>query len=120
MKRLLTIITTGLLIISCSDKNQDYNDLLGSWKMKDVINNTGEDFHEKFTFYKGDSVVTELFVNGKVQQRFKEKFTLDKKTGIIRLKVGAIIFERKIEKLTKDELEIKDLNSGKTIRCVRF
>lgn len=120
MNRFSAIVVTALLIICCSDKKLDYNHLLGSWKMKDVINNTGEDFHEKFTFYKGDSVVTELFVNGKATERFKEKFTLDKKTGIIRLKIGDSIFEHKIEKLTKGELEIRDLKKGKIIRCVRY
>lgn len=81
MNRFLALAVTALLIISCSDKKPDYDLILGSWKMKDIINNTGEDFHEKFTFYKGDSVVTELFVNGKIQERFKQKFTLDKKPG---------------------------------------
>jgi len=119
MNRIL-ILAAALLFISCSDSKTDYNLILGSWKMKDNINNTGKDFEEKFTFHKGDSVVTELFANGEVQERFVEKYILDKKTGIVKIRVADSTFLRKIEKLTKDELEIKDLNSGKTIKCVRF
>lgn len=70
--KIFLIITFSLLVLiifSCKDKISRES-IIGAWSLENVINTTGDSILDKTTFFKPDSVLLEVFVNGKIETRF--------------------------------------------------
>lgn len=107
-------------LASCSKGGLQYDQILGSWKMKNVINNTGQDLSEKTTYYKDGTVVTEMALDGKLTEQFKSKYSIDKEKGILLLQLQKDTVEFAIVKLDRDEFDLKDPKTGRVIQNIRY
>lgn len=108
-----------ILISSCSKKEIDYNQILGGWKMKDVINSTGQNISEKTTYYKNGEAISEIKINDTIFEVIKFSYNLNKEKNIFRLSHQNYSKEFSIEKLNKNEFDLKDLETDKIIRNIR-
>lgn len=115
-KALLIVL---LSLLSCSKKDVDYNQLLGSWKMKDVVNSTGQDIFEKTTYYKNGTAISIIKVDNKVNDVIKFKYTINKEKNTFRLSYQNYSKEFSIDKLDKNEFNLKDLETSRIIRNIR-
>lgn len=116
------IIPIILLFVSC--KNIEPKKLFGSWKMKDVVDQTGKNASEKTTFYKGDSVVVEKFENKKLIDKFSSEYKFDTISNMIHIHPGKLLDETikldfKVLKLTDSEMELSNTKQKKLIRLIR-
>jgi len=116
------IIITLLLLtsISCSSKQLDPKLIIGSWKMRDVINNTGLNATDKVTFYENDSISLEILVDGELNSQLKGKYILDTVNNTLTTKIDDLSSQSEVIKLTETEMELKDEKTGKLIRYIRF
>ncbi len=113
------LLIVFLSLLSCSKKNVDYNQLLGSWKMKDVVNSTGQDISEKTTYYKNGTAISVIKVDNKVNEVIKFKYAINKEKNTFRLSYQNYSKEFSIEKLNKNEFDLKDLETSRIIRNIR-
>ena len=92
------IFTIPILIFVISCKNPEPKiepkELIGCWKMRDVVDQTGKNATEKTTFYNGDSLTIEMFAN-KNCLKSKERFII-----LIRLTKLFILKHQKVESWT--------------------
>ncbi|MGQ7947572.1 hypothetical protein [Flavobacterium sp. WC2509] len=117
MKYIFTILIL-LLIISC--KKIEPKELIGSWKMRDVIDQSGQNATDKTTFYHGDSLIMEMFANKKLVEKQNGKYKFDTISNIIQIEVGnAKISNIKVLKLTDSEMELLYEKQKKTTRFIR-
>lgn len=116
----LKLLILLFISISCN-KNVNENDLLGSWKLKDVVDQSGQNASDKLTFFKNKIVTAELFSNKKLVDKVNGKYNYEKQQGILTLDFGknAIVIY-KIQKLNNNELELLDIKSKKIIRNIRY
>jgi len=119
-KQLTTLILLLFVLSSCSKKELEYDQILGSWKMKDVVNNTGQNISEKTTYYKNGEVITEMALEGKTIEKIKAKYFINRNNGTIRIEYQKYSGEFSIEKLDDDEFDIKDLKTNRTVRNIRY
>lgn len=118
MKYIFTILIS-LLIISCSKKIEP-KELIGSWKMRDVIDQSGQNATDKTTFYRGDSLIMEMFANKKLVEKQNGEYKFDTISNIIQIEVGnAKISNIKVLKLTDSEMELLYEKQKKTTRFIR-
>lgn len=110
-----------LLIVFSSCKNKvDFNLLVGSWKLRDVFDDTGMNFSDKFTFFNNDSLSIDILSNGKMTKQFSGKYKIDRKTNQLKIIFLDKTLDYKIIKLTSTELELQN-QAGKLIdRYRRF
>ncbi|MEN2399299.1 hypothetical protein GKZ90_0005895 [Flavobacterium sp. MC2016-06] len=117
MKYLFTILVL-LLIVSC--KSIEPKELIGSWKMRDFIDQSGQNGTDKTTFYHGDSLAIEMFANKKLVEKQNGKYKFDTISNIIQIEVGnAKISNIKVLKLTDSEMELLYEKQKKTTRFIR-
>ena len=120
MRRQLQLMLIFFFFVSCQSDKIQYNQILGSWKMKDVVNNTGDNFSEKTTYYKDNKAVSEVWLNGKLTDKFILKYSIDKSKNILHLE-----FNKKynsdflILKLNRKELDLKDIKNNRITRNIR-
>lgn len=117
MKYILTIPIL-FLVVSC--KNIEPKELIGSWKMRDVVDQTGQNATEKTTFYNGDSLTIEMFLDKKLYEKQSGKYTFDTISKMIHIqapKSGKLDF--KVLKLTNSEMELLNSKQKKPIRFIR-
>lgn len=107
-------------IILFKKKKLEYKQILGSWKMKDVVNNTGQNISEKTTYYENGDVITEMSLDGENIEKINAKYSINKNNGTIRLEYQKYSGEFSIEKLDDDEFDIKDLKTNRLIRNIRY
>ena len=119
-KQFITLILLLFVLSSCSKKELEYDQILGSWKMKDVVNNTGQNISEKTTYYKNGEVITEMALEGKTIEKIKAKYFINRNNGTIRIEYQKYSGEFCIEKLDDDEFDIKDLKTNRTVRNIRY
>ncbi|WNM18455.1 hypothetical protein [Flavobacterium capsici] len=114
------IIPTLIFVVSCKNAEPkiEPKELIGSWKMRDVIDQTGQNATEKTTFYK-DSVVVEMFANKKLAQRFSTQYKFDTVKNVIHYEFEKQKLNLKILKLTKSEMEVQSPTEKKPIRLIR-
>jgi len=114
----LKLLILLFISISC---NKNENDLLGSWKLKDVVDQSRQNASDKLTFLKNKIVTAELFANKKLVDKVNGKYNYEKQKGILTLDFGknAIVIY-KIQKLNNNELELLDIKSKKVIRNIRY
>lgn len=67
------IFGIGVLLLVFSCKKIEQKKLIGSWKMLNVIDQTGENVVEKTTFTK-DSIIIEMYANKKLIERFSSSY----------------------------------------------
>ena len=119
----LYIIFLLLLLISCNEKI-DTKCLIGSWKLKDVVDKTNMNAQEKTTYYQGDSLCIETFTNGKLFSKATGIYKLDSVTAtfttIVTIDNNTFSINFKILKLTNEELQVEELSSKKCYRYIRF
>jgi hypothetical protein len=105
---------------SCSEK-QNSNFLIGSWKLRDVVNNTGENTSDKITFFENDSISIEILQDGKLIEQYSGTYQLDtvrnELTSIYRDSM-ATTFE--IELLSESELELYNPHTKRVDRYLRY
>ena len=117
--RVVKYIVTLILfvsIISCQEIQTDK--LIGSWKMKDLVDTTGKYIEDKTTFTKDNLIITELISNGKIIE--KEIFNYSLENNILTIKAGEQYrSDFKILKLNDSEmvlLNIKEKRAHKYIK----
>ena len=117
--RVVKYIVTLILfvsIISCQEIQTDK--LIGSWKMKDLVDTTGKNIEDKTTFTKDNLIITELISNGKIIE--KEIFNYSLENNILTIKAGEQYrSDFKILKLNDSEmvlLNIKEKRAHKYIK----
>jgi len=103
----MTLLFAIVTLTGCS-KPYNPDALSGSWKMRDLVPFPGEEFSEKTTFFKNDSVLTEMFVDGKRIEHYSGTYKLDrigrKLSVSIIMPESSAVFESEIIKLTDEEL----------------
>jgi hypothetical protein len=112
------ILVIGILLFVVSCKNIEPKELIGSWKMRDVVDQTGQNATEKTTFYK-DSVVIEMYANKKLTERFSSYYKFDTVNNVIHYEFAKQKLNLKIVKLSKSEMEVLEPKTKKPIRLIR-
>lgn len=120
MKISVIILFLSLILLSCHSNEIQFEQLIGSWKMRDVINDTGEDISDKTTFNNDSTFIAEIFLDGNVVESFSGKFKIDQNKKTISIQFEDYIGESKIEKLNEKEFIVKDLKTGKITRSIRY
>ncbi|PTT00515.1 hypothetical protein DBR27_12640, partial [Flavobacterium sp. HMWF030] len=119
MKMVKHVMLALLLISLSSCQKIQTEKLIGSWKMKDLVNTTGKKFEDKTTFTKDNVVILESISNGK---------TLDKEIGSYTLKNNELLnikfqnnysFDLKILKLNDSEMELLNIKEKRAVRYIR-
>lgn len=99
------IFAIGVLLLVFSCKNIEQKKLIGSWKMLNVIDQTGENVVEKTTFTK-DSIIIEMYANKKLIERFSSSYKFDTVNNVIYYVIKKHKLKLKIMKLTDSEMEV--------------
>ncbi len=120
MKYIITILIFSLAI-SC--KNIEPKELIGSWKMRDIVDQTGKNASEKTTFYEADSLIIEMFANKKLIEKQSWRYKFDTISNMIHIEInenGKIAaFELKVLKLTNSEMELANSKQQKLVKYIR-
>lgn len=120
MRHLILYILT-LTSMSCANRQLDPKLILGSWKMRDVVNGAGLNATDKVTFYENDSIYVEILVDNKVNSQLKGKYSLDTESETLATIINDETSSRsEVIKLTETEMELKDEKTEKIIRFIRF
>ena len=118
--RKVVVLLFCFTLISCENRI-DPKLLIGSWKMRDVIDNTNMNVSDKTTFCDNDSIFIETYSNNKLFESIRGIYKLNSKTNILSIKIHENVYSNsEIIKLTKTELHVKDRNTGKIIRGVKY
>ncbi len=108
------------MLISCSN-NINYNNLYVSWRLKDVIDESGQNASEKQTFYKNGKVIFEIFSNKKLVSKIAANYILNKNNNNLTIYYNKkILVIYKIEKLNENELDLLDIKTKRTIRNIHY
>lgn len=119
--RILILFLISLTSLSCANRQPDKRFIIGSWKMRDVVNNTGLNTTDKITFYENDSIYVEILVDNKVNSQLKGKYFLDTESKTLTTIINdETSFRSEVIKLTETEMELKDETTEKIIRFIRF
>lgn len=103
-------------IISCQEIQTEK--LIGSWKMKDLINTTGKNIEDKATFTQDSLLIIEFISNGKTIE--KEIFNYSLKNNIITVKArDKYSFDFKILKLNNSEMELLNIKEKRAYRYIK-
>jgi len=114
------IVLFCLTLLSCENKI-DSKLLIGSWRMKDVVDNTNMNISDKTTFCDNDSIFIETYSNNKLFESIRGVYKLDSKSNTLSIKIhGNEYSNSEIIKLTETELHIKDRKTGKIFRNIRY
>ncbi len=120
MKNLIVILWLSTLV-SCTNKQLDPKLIIGSWKMRDVVNHTDLNATDKVTFYENDSIYVEILVDNKVNSQLKGIYILDTESETLTTMINDETSSRsEVIKLTETEMELKDEKTEKIIRFIRF
>ena len=120
MKNLIVILWLSTLV-SCTNKQLDPKLIIGSWKMRDVVNHTDLNATDKVTFYENDSIYVEILVDNKVNSQLKGKYILDTESETLTTMINdETSSPSEVIKLTETEMELKDEKTEKIIRFIRF
>lgn len=112
----LTFIILFISISSCQEIQTDK--LIGSWKMKDVVDTTGKNIVDKSTFTKDSLLISEFISNGKTIE--KDVFNYNLKNNVLTIKFKNQSSDLKILKLNDSEMELLNSKENKVIRYVKF
>jgi hypothetical protein len=116
MVKYLTII---ILFISISSYQEIQTDkLIGSWKMKDVVDTTGKNIVDKSTFTKDNLLISEFISNGKTIE--KDVFNYSLNNNVLTIKFKNQYYDLKIVKLNDSEMELFNSKENKVIRYIKF
>lgn len=103
-------------IISCQEIQTDR--LIGSWKMRDLVNTTGKNIEDKTTFTKDSLLIFELISNGKTIDKEVANYSL--KNNIITVKFkNQNPYDFKILKLNNSEMELLNIKEKRAYRYVK-
>jgi hypothetical protein len=109
-----------LLLISCSS-NVNYNNLYGSWRLRDVLDVSNQNASDKTTFYKNGTVIFEIFSNKKLVTKINSKYILNKSNKNLTIYYNNnILVTYKIEKLNETELDLLDIKTKRIIRNIHL
>lgn len=112
------ILPLLLLVFSC--KHIEPKELIGGWKIRDIVDQTAQNASEKTTFYNGDSLTIELFANSKIVEKYSGSYKFDTISKIIHIKIKKDrVFNFKVLKLTDSEMELQDVKQNQLIRYVK-
>lgn len=118
MKILQYFLVLILLISINSCQTIQTENLIGSWKTRDLIDTTGKNIENKATFTKDGLFITEFLSCGKTIE--KEIFTYNLKNNIITIKSkNQYSFYFKILKLNDSEMELLNIKENKVLRYIR-
>ncbi|WP_417940110.1 lipocalin family protein [Flavobacterium sp. RS13.1] len=109
----LVVIILLISIISCQKIQTEK--LIGSWKMKDLVNTTEKNIEDKTTFTKDSSLIFELISNGKTIDKEIANYSL--KNNIITVKFKKQnLYNFKILKLNNSEMELLNIKEKRAYR----
>lgn len=106
------------MFFSC--KNENSNVLLGSWKLKNVVDYTGENGSDKMTFFEDGKATAEVFLNNKLVTKIESKYVFDQQKKTLSIITGNFSVVYKVVKLNENELYLEDLKTHAVIRNVRY
>lgn len=89
--------------------------------MRDLVDQSGQNATEKTTFYRGDSLVMEMFANKKLVEKQNGKYKFDTISNIIHIQLGKTgTSDLKVLKLINSEMELLYPKQKKPIRFIRI
>jgi len=109
----------SIMTLSCAGQI-DSNQIIGSWKLRNVVDNTKMKATDKVTFDKKDSVTVEIFTDGKLFSQMKGKYELNTAKATLTTAYDQGTFTFKIIKLTKEELELENPMTKMIDRYIRY
>jgi hypothetical protein len=113
----LTIAVFFIMFNSCQRVQPEK--LIGSWKMKDLVDTTRKNIEDKTTFAKNNLLILELVSNGKTIEKNVANYTLNK--NIINIKYGGKkLFSYDIILLNDSEMELRHSVDKKIYRYLRI
>ena len=119
--RNLILFLISLTSLSCANRQPDKKLIIGSWKMRNVVNSTGLNATDKVTFYENDSIYVDSLVDNKVNSQLKGKYVLDTESETLTTIINDETSSRsEVIKLTETEMELKDEKTEKIIGFIRF
>jgi len=95
--------------------------LKGSWTTINVLDKTGMNVFDRVTFYDTDSILVEVFADGKLQSKMLGNYTINEKSKIITTaypNMGS--FRIEVIMLKKDEFEMKELSTNNYSKMSRL
>lgn len=116
----LFFATTLLIIITSCNNNTISNQIIGSWKLRDVIDYTGQNASDKLTFFKDSSATIELFANKKLVEKLNAKYNFDFKNKTLKMDYGKYVFTFNVLKLDNDEMILENNSTKKVDRYLRY
>ncbi len=118
-KKMVKYLTIIILFISISSYQEIQTDkLIGSWKMKDVVDTTGKNIVDKSTFTKDNLLISEFISNGKTIE--KDVFNYSLNNNVLTIKFKNQYYDLKIVKLNDSEMELFNSKENKVIRYIKF
>lgn len=64
-----------IFTLSCNSKSPEQL-IIGTWTLNNVINTTDTSVTDKITFYKNDSLLIEIIVNNKIENRYAGTYNI--------------------------------------------
>ncbi|WP_026728109.1 lipocalin family protein [Flavobacterium denitrificans] len=116
MVKYLTIIILLISISSCQEIQTDK--LIGSWKMKDLVDTTGKNIEDRTTFTKDNLLIFELLSNGKTIEKEVANYTLKNNVITVIFK-NQILYNLKILRLNNSEMELLNSKDKKAYRYIK-
>ncbi|WP_338840343.1 lipocalin family protein [Flavobacterium ginsenosidimutans] len=118
MKIVKYLVAIILLISIISCQKIQTEKLIGSWKMKDLVNTTGKNIEDKTTFTKDSLLIFELISNGKTIDKEVANYNL--KNNIITVKFkDQNPYAFKILKLNNSEMELLNIKEKRAYRYTK-
>lgn len=107
-------------VVSCKP-TINKNNLLGSWTTDyDKAKYPNNNILDKVTFFKGDSLRIEYFLDGKLQESHPGTYSLDEQKMILTTKYDTSNFKFEIVSLTKERLTAKQIGAKNMIVLKRL
>ena len=116
----LFFATTLLIIITSCNSNIISNQIIGSWKLRDVVDYSGQNGSDKLTFYKDNSATVELFADKKLVEKLNAKYNFDIKNKTLKMNYRKSVFTFNVLKLDNDEMILENNSTKKIDRYLRY
>jgi hypothetical protein len=118
--RTLIFFVAFSFILACEEKT-DANNILGSWRLRDVVNKSEYDMSDKMTFFPNDSVSVEIFQDGEIVNQISGTYQIDPiNEQLISLFKNEVATKFDIVRLTSSELELSNPETKRVDRYVRY
>jgi len=107
-----------LEILSCKSDSSG-GTLIGTWKLRDIAN-AGDSIIETATFSKTNTLLLKTSINGKIIDTTNCSYELSADNKFLTTKIDTSTFRLEIIKLTKDFLEIREVEKMNVTHYIRY